>query len=123
MRRSGSRPTQVVVSDYGFAPLARPPRAADPEGRLRIGFVGTLVWHKGADVLIDAVSRLPGERVEVRIFGDPGVFPEYAATLRQRARGLPVRFLAGSTTIGPRPSSRRWMCWSSPRAGSRTRRW
>ncbi len=83
---------QVVVSDYGFAPLARQPRAASPDGRLRVGFVGTLVWHKGADVLIDAVSRLPGDRVDVRIFGDPGVFPEYAATLRQRARDLPVRF-------------------------------
>ena len=83
----------MIVSDYGFAPLARQPRAADPEGRLRIGFVGTLVWHKGADVLIDAVSRLPGDRVEVRIFGDTGVFPEYAAALRQQARGLPVRFL------------------------------
>ncbi len=83
---------QVVVSDYGFPPLPRQPRAADPDGRLRIGFVGTLVWHKGADVLIDAVGRLPGERVDVSIFGDPGVFPEYTATLRQRARGLPVRF-------------------------------
>ena len=50
---------RVVVSDYGFAPLARPPRTADPDGRLRIGFVGTLVWHKGADVLIDAVAASP----------------------------------------------------------------
>jgi glycosyltransferase involved in cell wall biosynthesis len=83
---------RVVVSDYGFPPLPRQPRAAAPEGRLRVGFVGTLVWHKGADVLIDAVGRLPGQRMDVTIFGDPGVFPEYAATLRQRARGLPVRF-------------------------------
>ena len=31
--------------------------------------------------------------MDVSIFGDPGVFPEYAAALRQRARGLPVRFM------------------------------
>ena len=84
---------QVIVSDYGFAPLARPRRTPDPDGRLRIGFVGTLVWHKGADVLIEAAARLPGDRVDIRIFGDPGVFPEYAAALQHRARGLPVRFL------------------------------
>src|SRR6185369_2491449 len=27
-----------------------------------------------------------------RVFGDPAVFPEYSAQLRERARGLPVRF-------------------------------
>lgn len=89
----GFPPERVIVSDYGFAPLARQQRAADPEGRLRVGFVGTLVWHKGADVLINAARRLPGDRVDVRIFGDPGVFPEYASTLQQQAQGLPVRFM------------------------------
>ena len=84
---------RVVVSDYGFAPLASQPRAPDSSGRLRIGFVGTLVWHKGVDVLIDAARRLPADRVEVRIFGDPDVFPDYAAALRQQAAGLPVRFM------------------------------
>ncbi len=84
---------RLVVSDYGFARLTRPPRVLDPEGRLRVGFVGTLVWHKGADVLVEAARRLPADRVDVRIFGDPGVFPQYAATLRQRAHGLPVRFM------------------------------
>ena len=83
----------VVVSDYGFVPLAPLSRSASADGRLRIGFAGTLVWHKGADVLIDAVAQLPPDRVDVRIFGDPGVFPDYAASLRQRARGLPVRFM------------------------------
>lgn len=84
---------RLVVSDYGFARLARSPRVPDPDGRLRVGFVGTLVWHKGADVLVAAASRLPAHRVDVRIFGDTAVFPEYAAALRQRAKGLPVRFM------------------------------
>ena len=37
--------------------LAAP--AAARAGRCAIGFVGTLVWHKGVHVLIDAVRRLP----------------------------------------------------------------
>ena len=45
-------------------------------------------------MLIDAVAQLPSDRVDVRIFGDPGVFPDYAASLQQRARsGLPVQFM------------------------------
>jgi len=87
-------PTEhVIVSDYGFVPLARQPRVADPGGRMRIGFVGTLVWHKGADLVVDAMRRLPPDRVDLRIFGDPDVFPQYSAALRQRAHGLPVRFM------------------------------
>lgn len=84
---------RLVVSDYGFPRLPDAPRVASADGRLRIGFVGTLVWHKGADVLIDAARLLPADRVDIRIFGDPGVFPQYAAALAHRAEGLPVQFM------------------------------
>lgn len=46
-----------------FAPLDR--RA--PEGRLRVGFIGRLIPHKGADVLVRAVA-LDG-RLEAEVFG------------------------------------------------------
>src|SRR5688572_18676751 len=72
----GVDPGKIRVSDYGFRPAPAPPRrprqvarghandgaTATPwnaEGvpartrRLRIGFVGTLVWHKGVHVLIE----------------------------------------------------------------------
>ena len=67
----------------------RPIRAG---GRLRIGYVGTLVWHKGVHVLIDAVRGLPVDAYELVIYGNPDVFPDYAAELRTQAAGLPVRF-------------------------------
>ena len=51
---------------------------------LRIGFVGTLVWHKGVHVLIEAARQLRGA-FEVHIYGDPDVFPQYFATLRTAA--------------------------------------
>jgi glycosyltransferase involved in cell wall biosynthesis len=91
-RRLGLPPEKLRVSDYGFAPL--PAAARGPRGeRLRIGFVGTLVWHKGVHVLLEAAGRLPPERFEVKIFGDPGTFPGYVARLRSAARDLPVRFM------------------------------
>lgn len=86
--------TKLCVSDYGFRPLAARPRIKTG-GPLRVGFVGTLVRHKGVHVLIDAVRHLPATRVELIVVGDTGVFPDYVAELRAAAAGLPVRFAGG----------------------------
>jgi glycosyltransferase involved in cell wall biosynthesis len=86
---------RVRVSDYGFRGLAAPMAPSAPltsPAPLRIGFVGTLVWHKGVHVLIDAVRGLPADAYELVIYGNPDVFPDYAAELRAQAAGLPVRF-------------------------------
>jgi glycosyltransferase involved in cell wall biosynthesis len=93
--RLGIDPTRLRVSDYGFPPPApstgRPPR--DPRAALRIGYVGTLAWHKGVHVLMEAVRQMPAGACELRVFGDPDVFPAYTASLRAFAAGLPVRFM------------------------------
>jgi glycosyltransferase involved in cell wall biosynthesis len=85
--------SKLVVSDYGFS--ARPPSqrvAGSGAGPLRIGFAGTLVWHKGVHVLLDAVRRLPPDRYALEIWGSLDTFPEYSAHLQSLACGLPVRF-------------------------------
>jgi glycosyltransferase involved in cell wall biosynthesis len=90
--RFGVDKKKIRVSDYGFMPLRRL-RAKTRSTRLRIGYVGTLVWHKGVHVLLDAVRTLPSAAYELKIFGDPEVFPEYTARLRTTAAGLPVQFM------------------------------
>jgi glycosyltransferase involved in cell wall biosynthesis len=94
-QRLGMAASKIRVSDYGFAPLHRPAGATGraERGPLRIGYVGTLVWHKGVHVLIDAVRNLPADGYEVRVFGNPDTFREYSADLRARAAGLPVTFM------------------------------
>lgn len=89
--RFGITRSKIKVSDYGFRPQARTPRSPR-HGPLRLGYVGTLAWHKGVHVLIDAVRALAPASVDVRIFGDLDVFPDYVGDLRARAAGLPVRF-------------------------------
>ncbi len=84
--------SRVRVSDYGFPRMTRTTRAATG-ARLRIGFVGTLAWHKGAHVLLDALRRLPDDKYELQIHGDLKVFPDYVADLRRRAEGMSVRFM------------------------------
>ena len=100
-QRLGLDRSKIRVSDYGFVPVLRRPgngsREApgdhEPRRPLRVGYVGTLVWHKGVHMLLDAVRRLPADAYELKIFGSPDVFPEYAAGLRTQAAGLPVRFM------------------------------
>jgi glycosyltransferase involved in cell wall biosynthesis len=83
--------SKVQVSDYGFRELPPRPRS-DRSGPLRIGFVGTLVWHKGVHVLLDAVRRLPPASFTLTICGNVNVVPDYTADLRRQADGLPVTF-------------------------------
>jgi glycosyltransferase involved in cell wall biosynthesis len=93
--RLGAPPDRVHVSDYGFVPmLAGPRRPRSAHEPLRIGFVGTLVWHKGAHVLIDAARALRGS-FAVHIHGGTDVFPEYATDLQRAAAGVPVTFHDG----------------------------
>jgi glycosyltransferase involved in cell wall biosynthesis len=90
--RLGAAPDRVEVSDYGFAALPRVERTPRGAGApLRLGFVGTLVWHKGVHVLVDAARGLTGS-FEVHIHGDTNVFPSYVDGLRHAAAGLPIAF-------------------------------
>jgi glycosyltransferase involved in cell wall biosynthesis len=111
--RLGLHRSKLLVSDYGFANRElRPASGANPERALlpdasrraslsppasplspvRIGFVGTLVWHKGLHVLLEAARQLPAGAYELEVWGALDTFPEYTATLKKMASGLPVRF-------------------------------
>ena len=84
--------SRLRVSGYGLPPPA-PATDTSHARRLRLGYVGTIVWHKGIHVLLDALRAVPQDAVELLIFGDPGVFPGYTASLVEQARGLPVTWM------------------------------
>jgi glycosyltransferase involved in cell wall biosynthesis len=93
--RLGADRRRVEISDYGFHVPAKGPRAArDVNAPVRIGFVGTLVWHKGVHVLFEAARSLHGA-FEIHLYGDATVFPEYVGRLRRTAAGVPVTFHGG----------------------------
>jgi glycosyltransferase involved in cell wall biosynthesis len=90
----GAPADRVEVSDYGFPAVPdRPPQPRSSKGPLQVGFVGTLVWHKGVHVLIEAARGVMG--CELHIHGDTRVFPDYVARLRQEAAGAPIIFHDG----------------------------
>jgi glycosyltransferase involved in cell wall biosynthesis len=81
----------IVVCPFGIAPVgASPTREAEPRARLRVGFVGSVNFHKGVHVLLDAFAG--GLDAELVVYGR--VSPAFAA-----ARGDDLR--ARSCLRGP----------------------
>jgi glycosyltransferase involved in cell wall biosynthesis len=68
--------------DYALHP-GRLPAPTEPE--LRIGFLGTLVPHKGAHVLVEALRLAPDAPVALELYGDSFHARDYERELRSRA--------------------------------------
>jgi glycosyltransferase involved in cell wall biosynthesis len=64
-----------------------------PADKLRFGYVGTIQWHKGVHVLVQAFNQIDDPKVELRIYGEPGVAPAYCAEIQRLVRNPRVRFL------------------------------
>ena len=61
--RLGVDPSKLKVSDYGFRPLRRSD-AKDRSGPVKIWYIGSLVWHKGVHVLLEAAASFPDTGLE-----------------------------------------------------------
>ena len=62
-------------------------------GRVRFGFVGSLVWYKGGEVMVKAMQRLKDAGCELNVYGtfDPEN-DEHHAELQAMAEGANVNF-------------------------------
>lgn len=62
-----------------------------PSEVLRFGYMGSVNWHKGVHVLVDAFNELRGEAVELRVYGfAPTAYLKY---LKSRNRNEKTKFL------------------------------
>ncbi len=85
--RAGIHPERIVFSRQGRNLPQHLEQKTGPNGVLRIGYSGQIAEHKGIHVLIEAVRKLPGAPVELKIYGDPGAFPDYTARIESLAEG------------------------------------
>jgi glycosyltransferase involved in cell wall biosynthesis len=59
-------------------------------GKLRVGYIGTLIHHKGVHVLLQAVKELPPDLpIDVRIYGCETHVPDYVQHLKSLAADDP----------------------------------
>ena len=63
--------------------IQRYARQPSIDGKLRFTYLGSLAWQKGVHVLIEAFSDVPSDKAILRIYGDPTIFPDYAAHLEE----------------------------------------
>ena len=66
---NGVPPARIEVIEHGLEVAGLTPAARRPGARLRLGFIGSLVPHKGAHLLLEALARVPHARLECRVHG------------------------------------------------------
>ena len=68
-------------------------RKDQPPGPLRVLYIGVLLPHKGAHLLLEATRGLPGGSIEVSLYGNRvAAWQTYVDQLEADATDLPVRF-------------------------------
>ncbi len=77
-------PYGVDPGRLGGIERARPPREGRP---VDVGYIGSLMPHKGLHVLIDALLRIEGNAWRLHVHGDTEVNPAYTAALREKVAG------------------------------------
>ena len=80
----GMLPKKLECSRFGIdlSGFGPPPIRRGALDALRVGFIGSLLHHKGAHILLDAVRRIPVEiPLVVQVYGNQSVSPEYVKQL------------------------------------------
>jgi glycosyltransferase involved in cell wall biosynthesis len=77
---------QVLPLGFDLEPWQKQPPRQPHTGRLRLGYIGTLLPHKGVHVLIEAMERLPEELVQLTIYGYGEPDSPYLAELMAHSR-------------------------------------
>lgn len=67
--RFGVAPERITVTRYGFDQAGFRDIERTAAGRLRLGFLGSLMVSKGPDVLLRAIATLPRGSVSVDLYG------------------------------------------------------
>jgi len=77
--------------DGASEPTAAPLTHADDHDSLHFGFLGSIVWQKGVDVLVEAFNQLP-PHVRLTIYGSDAAFPDYGRRVRTLAHHPGIHF-------------------------------
>jgi glycosyltransferase involved in cell wall biosynthesis len=76
---------------YAIEPLIGAPKliAREPSKKRRfsVGYIATLVEHKGCHVLLNAIKSIDNEAIDVKIYGSTEQYPDYVKSLKSIAAG------------------------------------
>lgn len=88
LTENGFSPDNIVFSQYGIdlSHGYQAKTSSEEQGSLRIGFIGSILKHKGAHVLVKAIRLLQSnEPAELLIYGNTEECPNYVKELKEIA--------------------------------------
>ncbi len=92
--RAGWIPAEkIIASDNGFPTEIFHKAPRRKHDLFHVGYIGTMVEHKGVHVLVEACRGLPEEEILCSIHGDLNVVPEYGERLRKMERPPCLRLM------------------------------
>ncbi len=83
---------KMLHLNYGFE---REPLLAvrkEPSAKVRFAYIGSVMPHKGVDLLVEAFNGLPHGAAELKIYGEPSFQPAFYQKLRENARHPGITF-------------------------------
>ncbi len=93
--RNGFPEERIQVLHHGLETEGLKPANAALGEPLEFVFIGSLVYHKGIHVLLQALSRRPQANVRLKIYGDANVSSSYVDSLREFVGADPRVMLCG----------------------------
>jgi hypothetical protein len=94
VEQGGLDAESTIFSDNGLSAghLVAHRKRPDPQGRVRFGFVGSLVWYKGGETLVRALRELDPARAVLHVWGDFKPAEDAHHAELQRLAGPNVQF-------------------------------
>ena len=93
IRYYGSMEPKIKALPLGIPPFQRRAVPAKRKEKIRFCYTGTVSFHKGLHVLVDAFGALPGGRAVLTIYGARASWnQDYYDELKRKATGLEVHF-------------------------------
>ena len=87
--RYGVKPDLIAESAFGVDVTSAEENDCRSSyvGPLRVGFIGTLAFHKGCHILVEAFKMLPASGATLKVYGCSEEDQDYARSLQLRAGG------------------------------------
>ena len=97
--RNGYSAEKIQVLHHGLETDGLKPATGAVRGPLKFIFIGSLVHHKGAHILLEAFARRPDANIQLSIYGEANVSSPYVDSLKKQAANDPRVKLMGTFPI------------------------
>jgi glycosyltransferase involved in cell wall biosynthesis len=97
--RNGYPEEKIQVLHHGLETEGLKPVTTAVDGPVKLIFIGSLVYHKGVHILLEALARRPQANIQLSIYGETNGSSAYLNSVKQQAANDPRVKLMGTFPI------------------------